>query len=141
MMTIMKTNVKMMTMMMDENIATCGGAGLGECPLAVQTEAGIPSTIQIQPPLPSDKDDDNTNDDVLRMMITIRLMIVMLMVVVKTITMVMMRMVVIMIIQHTHLSLTHVAKTKASHIFLGKMNVTTLNNKDFAWRSELFGQH
>ena len=75
-MAIMKTNVKMMTMMMDENIATCGGAGLGECPLAVQTEAGIPSTIQIQPPLPSDKDDDNTNDDVLRMMITIMLRIV-----------------------------------------------------------------
>ena len=65
MMAIMKTNVKMMTMMMDENIATCGGAGLGECPLAVQTEAGIPSTIQIQPPLPSDKDDDDniTDDD------------------------------------------------------------------------------
>lgn len=100
MMTIMKTNVKMMTMMMDENIATCGGAGLGECPLAVQTEAGIPSTIQIQPPLPSDKDDDgdddNTYDDVLRMMITIMLMIVMLMVVVTTITMVITRMVVIM---------------------------------------------
>ena len=75
-MAIMMTNVKMMTMMMDENIATCGGAGLGECPLAVQTEAGIPSTIQIQPPLPSDKDDDNTNDDVLRMMITIMLRIV-----------------------------------------------------------------
>ena len=73
---IMKTNVKMMTTMMDENIATCGGARLGECPLAVQTEAGIPSTIQIQPPLPSDKDDDNTNDDVLRMMITIMLRIV-----------------------------------------------------------------
>ena len=100
MMAIMKTNVKMMTMMMDENIATCGGAGLGECPLAVQTEAGIPSTIQIQPPLPSDKDDDgdddNTYDDVLRMMITIMLMIVMLMVVVTTITMVITRMVVIM---------------------------------------------
>ena len=102
MMAIMKTNVKMMTMMMDENIATCGGAGLGECPLAVQTEAGIPSTIQIQPPLPSDKDDDgdddNTNDDVLRMMITIMLMIVMLMVVVTTITMVMKVMVMMVVI-------------------------------------------
>ena len=44
------------------SIATCGGARLGECPLAVQTEAGIPSTIQIQPPLPSDKDDDGDDD-------------------------------------------------------------------------------
>ena len=55
------------------NIATCGGARLGECPLAVQTEAGITSTIHhppstIQHPLPSDKDDagdedHNNNDD------------------------------------------------------------------------------
>ena len=46
------------------SIATCGGARLGECPLAVQTEAGIPSTIQIQPPLPSDKDDDGDDDNI-----------------------------------------------------------------------------
>ena len=66
MMAIMMTNVKMMTMMMDDeycNLWRCsaGRVSTGSANGGWDTIHHPPSSIQ--PPLPSDKDDDGDDDD------------------------------------------------------------------------------